>query len=86
MEQLKYQQRSYHVFASGREYFTKCYAPEARREEPEKPVCTKFERCEGCPYTSDGFICWHDEDHCLRTEMQEIAKKEKKRKNERNHL
>ena len=85
MEQLNLQQTTYQLFASGREYFTTCYAPEVRREEPEKPICTKYERCKGCPYTSHGFVCRHDEDHCLRAEMEKIAEKEKKRRNERNN-
>ena len=64
--------------------FHKNTAPEEVRMEYEKPVCTQSKQCEGCPYPSHGFVCWHDEDSCLRTEMEKIAEKEKKRRNERN--
>lgn len=64
--------------------FHKNTAPEEVRLEYEKPVCSRSERCKDCPYPSHGFICWHDEDRCLRTEMEKIAKKEAKRKHERN--
>ena len=62
------------------------YSPEyPRNTEEERPVCRHSDRCEGCPYPSHGFVCWHDEDNCLRTEMKRITKKEAKRKHERNN-
>ena len=57
--------------------------PSCHLEPLPNPVCSDSLRCEGCPYPAHGFVCWHDEDHCLRTEMEKIAKKEAKRKHER---
>ena len=64
--------------------FHKNTAPAEVRMEYEKPVCSQSERCKDCPYPAHGFVCWHDEGNCLRTEMEKIAEKEKKRRNERN--
>ena len=65
--------------------FHKNTAPAEVRMEYEKPVCSQSERCKDCPYPAHGFVCWHDEGNCLRTEMEKIAEKEKKRGNERNN-
>ena len=86
MEQLNLQQRSYLLFANGKLYFTKRQAPDVRREESEKPVCKRSERCADCPYPAHGFVCWQDTGRCLRTEMEKITEKEKKIRNERNYL
>jgi len=86
VEQLNLQQRSYLICASGRLYFTKREAPDVRREETEKPVCQRSERCADCPYFGHGFVCWHDEENCLRTDMGKITEKEKRIRNERNYL
>lgn len=32
--------------------------PSGGPDPPEHPVCREFERCEGCPYPSHGFVCW----------------------------
>ena len=58
--------------------------PDSPLEPLPNPVCGDMSRCEGCPYPSHGFVCWHDEDNCLRTEMKRITTKEAKRKHERN--
>lgn len=54
-------------------------SPEYPREPQPKEVCTLFERCNGCPYPSHGFICWHSMDECMRTdeEKRRNAGKEK---------
>lgn len=57
-----------------RTHYSPGYAPDP---EP-KPVCRQFERCEGCPYPSHGFLCWGGESDCLRTRMEKIQKKESK--------
>lgn len=52
--------------------------PSAKREPEEKPVCSRSSHCEGCPYPSHGFVCWHDEERCLRTEMEKIHQRDRK--------
>lgn len=64
---------------------SKTYSPEYPTQREQRPVCRHSDRCKGCPYPSHGFICWHDENKCLKTEMERISKKERKRRNERNH-
>ena len=71
-------QRSHLVCASGRLYFSECHVPSAKREPEEKPVCSRSSHCEGCPYPSHGFVCWHDEERCLRTEMEKIHQRDRK--------
>ncbi len=51
--------------------------PTVQRLPPE-PVCGPLPRCQGCPYPSHGFICWHtDHDKCLRTEVARIMERDK---------
>ena len=69
----------------GTSLFHKNPAPNEARMTFEKPVCRDSPRCKDCPYPAHGFVCWHDEDQCLRTEMEKIYRKEK-RKNAGNHL
>ena len=55
-----------------KEYPRRYYAPEHSREPPDKSVCARYDRCEGCPYPAHGFICWGKEvDRCLRTDIRE---------------
>jgi len=68
----------------GFSFKVKTYSPEHPPQREQRPVCRHSDRCEGCPYPSHGFICWHDENKCLKTEMERISNKEKRR-NERNH-
>ena len=80
-------QRSHLICADERLYFSECHVPSAKREPEKKPVCSRSSRCEGCPYPSHGFVCWHDEERCLRTEMEKINERDKeRRKNASNHL
>ena len=80
-------QRGHLICADERLYFSECHVPSAKREPEEKPVCSRSSRCEGCPYPSHGFVCWHDKERCLRTEMEKINQREKeRRKNASNHL
>lgn len=53
----------------------KRHAPRYAAEPEERPVCTRYARCEGCPYPRHGFICWHSDGSCLRTDMEKIYKK-----------
>ena len=39
------------------------------REPPEKPVCTEYPECEGCPYPGHGFVCWRE--RCMREKRNE---------------
>jgi len=45
---------------------SRMYAPSCPPEPPEKPICTRFGRCVGCPYPSHGFVCWHPDGSCMR--------------------
>ena len=45
------------------------FAPTPPREETEPPVCRRSERCKGCPHARHGFICWHRDGTCLKTDM-----------------
>ena len=48
------------------------FVPECAHDPPEAAVCTLFDRCKDCPYPGHGFICWKNEDSCLRTTMNKI--------------
>lgn len=52
------------------------FAPDDPLGEEENPVCTLFERCNGCPYPHHGFICWSRDGSCLRTDMQRINQRQ----------
>lgn len=52
------------------------FAPTQPLAEQERPICRRSERCKDCPYPGHGFICWQNEEACLRTRMNEINKKE----------
>ena len=41
--------------------------PRTIAPQPERPICTRTKRCEGCPYPAHGFICWSESGPCLRT-------------------
>lgn len=58
--------------SSGRHWTGLMFVPECTHDPPEAAVCTLFDRCKDCPYPSHGFICWRDEDSCLRTTMNKI--------------
>lgn len=57
-------------------------APREVRVEYEQPICKCYEKCKDCPYPAHGFICWRANNECLKTDMEKIAEREKKRKNE----
>lgn len=61
-----------------RELSKRHYAPGTRKKTEEAPVCSRSKLCEGCPYPSHGFICWHDEEHCLRSEVEKIQVRKRK--------
>lgn len=44
-----------------------CTTPRTAAPQPERPICTRTKRCEGCPYPAHGFICWSESGPCLRT-------------------
>lgn len=56
------------------------YGPEYRRtanppSQPAKPVCTKSEECNGCPFPSSGFVCWGENGDCMRTRFDKLKEK-----------
>ena len=44
---------------------------------PEPVFCNAHERCQGCPYPRHGIVCWHRDGTCLRTDMEEIGRRQK---------
>ena len=52
-------------------------APNEARIRYEKPVCRRNPLCRDCNYEADGFVCWHDENRCLRTDMMKIQNRRK---------
>ena len=47
-------------------------APNEARIRYEKPVCRRNPLCKDCNYEANGFVCWHDENRCLRTDIMKI--------------
>ena len=41
-------------------------------EMTEAPVCTRSEKCEGCPFPATGFICWGTDGDCMRTRFDRL--------------
>ena len=55
--------------------------PERRRyatppTQTERKICSRSEKCIGCPFPATGFICWGKEDDCLRTRYMKLQNKE----------
>ena len=48
--------------------------PDAGLPGDEPETCCKYEQCDGCNYPAHGFICWHGDGKCLRTEKREVKK------------
>ena len=47
-------------------------------EPPPPAPAGPFERCEGCPYSGHGFLCWGaDEETCMRTEAARIMERDR---------
>jgi len=53
----------------------KTYGPGCSPDPSEPAVCTRYERCRSCSYPSHGFICWHTDGSCLKTNMDRIYRK-----------
>ena len=48
--------------------------------EPPPVLTGPFERCAGCPYPGNGFMCWGaDEEKCLRTEVARIMERDRQK-------
>ncbi len=60
---------------------SKSQAPQYAPEPAPPPVCTRFARCEGCPYPQHGFICWHSDGSCMKDQIKKISAKEKNKCN-----
>lgn len=54
--------------------------PTAMGLTPESRPHGPFESCGDCPYASHGFMCYGKEGDCLRTDMQKIHDKGRKKK------
>ena len=52
--------------------YGRTYSPETAREPIPPPVCTRSRLCEGCPYPSNGFVCWGLNGECMRSRMTKI--------------
>ena len=52
------------------------------RARPEQIECPRgpFESCGDCPYASHGFMCYGKDGDCLRTDMNKIHEKGRKKK------
>ena len=50
------------------------HAPNYARVPEPKTMCSLFDRCEGCPYPSHGFICWSGNGQCMREIMKKLDK------------
>ena len=53
------------------------YGPEYRKyanppQQDDKPVCSRSEGCIGCPFPSNGFICWGESGDCMRTRFDKL--------------
>ncbi len=51
------------------------YQPTAKPEPNAQLVCREHLQCAGCPYPAHGFVCWGKEDHCIRTEMEKVNRR-----------
>jgi len=43
---------------------------------PEPVFCKQTDHCEGCPYPAHGFICWHGDGSCMRTDEEKRCERE----------
>ena len=48
-----------------------------QQRSPELVFCNEHKRCQGCPYPHHGIVCWHRDGTCLRTDMEEIGRRQK---------
>ena len=44
--------------------------------QTEKPICTEFPLCEGCPFPGHGFLCQGVDGECMRTRLMKLSEKE----------
>ena len=51
------------------------FAPDHTVERAEAPVCRRSKQCKDCTHARHGFICWHRDGTCLKTDMEKIEKK-----------
>ncbi|ARP50243.1 MULTISPECIES: hypothetical protein [Eubacteriales] len=51
---------------------------------PPKPVTLplpkELSRCKGCPYPGIGFICWNTDGTCIRTDEEEMNRRDGRRR------
>lgn len=51
------------------------FAPDHTVERAEAPVCRRSKQCKDCTHARHGFICWHRDGTCFKTDMEKIEKK-----------
>ncbi len=56
-------------------YQKRTYAPRFPIEQSGRYVCRLFKRCKGCPFPKTGFICWHADGTCLKTDREAINRR-----------
>lgn len=66
-----------HYTHNGQDEVYADYRLPAIPRDPPEPVRGPFGWCAGCPYSGHGFICWHTDGKCLRTEMARIMERDK---------
>lgn len=44
--------------------------------QAEKPICTAYPLCEGCPFPGHGFLCLGGDGECMRTRLMKLSEKE----------
>lgn len=55
--------------------YRRCTAPPGCNETA---VCRRSERCIGCPFPATGFICWGNDDDCMKTRIEKFKEIEKR--------
>lgn len=60
-------------------FYTNNTADRVRPQPIERPH-GPFASCEDCPYASHGFMCYGKEGDCLRTDMEKIHERGRKKK------
>lgn len=50
---------------------------------PEPFCCHETDHCEGCRYQATGFICWHADGTCMRTDAAMIHERKRKEHEEK---
>lgn len=52
------------------------------KESPAVPR-GPFAQCGNCPYARHGFVCWHKEGGCMKTDVRELAQRQQRERERR---